>query len=411
MASIERRGKNSFRLLVELGYDGNGRRIRKKRTIKVEDESLLKKKKKLNDFLQGELYKFKAEVEAGEYISPEKMYFADFIEEWKEKKGKKKLGIKTLTERLNLLKNHIIPYFQDKKIDQINPMQIVTFYDDLSREGARKDGKPGGLSPNTIYEIDKTLRNVFSTAKEWRVIKDNPMKEIERPPIQKKEMSFLDQDQASQLIIWLYENLSPTWRMIFLTALIGGLRRGEVVPLELTDIIWERNALSINKSVISVNGKATLKETKTGRSDELTMPQWYMDELREYVDNWEKERELIDDQWKGGNNQYLFHNGVGERFHPQSITQKWWKIRKEHGFNIRLHDLRHTMVTLLIEEGVNMRIIQERARHSSSRVTNDIYGHVSQKAAQSAAEKFDRFSPDNLSISANGPQLVPNSQK
>ncbi|KMY54343.1 hypothetical protein AC623_10710 [Bacillus sp. FJAT-27231] len=337
MASIERRGKNSFRLLVELGYDGNGRRIRKK-----------------------------------------------------------KLGIKTLTERLNLLRNHIIPYFQDKKIDQINPMQIVTFYDALSREGARKDGKPGGLSPNTMYEIDKTLRNIFSTAKEWRVIKDNPMKEIERPPTQKTEMSFLDQDQASQLIIWLYENLSPTWRMIFLTALIGGLRRGEVVPLELTDIIWEQNALSINKSVISVNGRATLKETKTGRSDELTMPQWYMDELRAYVENWEKERELIDDQWKGGNNQYLFHNGVGERFHPQTITQKWWKIRKKHNFNIRLHDLRHTMVTLLIEEGENMRAIQERARHSSSRVTNDIYGHITKRASMATAEKFDKFNPDNL---------------
>ncbi|WP_338749886.1 site-specific integrase [Bacillus sp. FJAT-52991] len=408
MASIEQRGERSFRLKVELGYGADGKRIRRAKTVKIEDDSLLRKKKKLNDFLQAELYKFKAEVESGEYIAPEKTLFIDFAHEWEEKKGKKTLGIKTLEERLILLKNHINPYFKNQRIDHVNPMHIVTFYDFLSKDGARKDGKPGGLSPNTIYEIDKVLRSIFGTAKEWRVIKDNPMEGVKRPKLAKTEMAFLDQEQASQLIIWLNENLDPVWKMIFLTALIGGLRRGEVVPLELSDIVWERNALSINKSVVTIRGETLLKETKTGRTDELIMPTWYMNELKKYVHEWKKQKIMIGDKWEEKEKQYLFHSGTGKRYHPQTISQKWRKIRKQHGFNIRLHDLRHTMVTLLIEEGVNMRIIQERARHSSSRVTNDIYGHVSKRAAESAADKFDRFSPENLSKTSFGTQSGPN---
>src|SRR5690606_17470077 len=85
MASIEKRGENSWRLTVEAGYDGQGKRIRKRKTIRVEDKKLLRAPKRLQEYLEMELAKFKMEVEAGEYITPEKMKFSDFVEEWRKK--------------------------------------------------------------------------------------------------------------------------------------------------------------------------------------------------------------------------------------------------------------------------------------------------------------------------------------
>ncbi|MFB5166149.1 hypothetical protein V2P11_10135 [Parageobacillus toebii] len=92
MASIQRRGKSSFLLVVEAGYDAKGKRLRRTKTIRIEDEALLKTTKKLRDYLNEQLLKFKMEVEAGEYIAPEKMKLADFIKEWETKYAVKELS-------------------------------------------------------------------------------------------------------------------------------------------------------------------------------------------------------------------------------------------------------------------------------------------------------------------------------
>ncbi|MDT2238405.1 hypothetical protein P7H16_20280 [Paenibacillus larvae] len=96
MASIEKRGNNSWRLIVEAGHSPNGKRIKRTKTVRVEDQSLLRTTKKLRDFLETELHKFKIEVESGAYISPEKMTFATFVEEWREKYATKHLSHRTL---------------------------------------------------------------------------------------------------------------------------------------------------------------------------------------------------------------------------------------------------------------------------------------------------------------------------
>ncbi|MFQ3546108.1 hypothetical protein Q7A53_18660 [Halobacillus rhizosphaerae] len=74
MASYQRRGDNSFLLVVEVGYDANGKRKKRTKTIRITDKALLKTNRKLENYLQKELAKFQIEVEAGEYIAPEKIY-------------------------------------------------------------------------------------------------------------------------------------------------------------------------------------------------------------------------------------------------------------------------------------------------------------------------------------------------
>ncbi|WP_240903857.1 N-terminal phage integrase SAM-like domain-containing protein [Chengkuizengella sediminis] len=146
MASIEKRGKNSFRLVVEAGYGANNKRIKKSKTIRIEDESLLRTTKKIRDYLNEELVKFKIEVEAGEYIAPEKMLFESFVREWKEKYATKHLEPTTINTYERHLKNHIIPEFGHMKLNQIKPMHILTFLDKLAQPGMRKDNKKVGLS-------------------------------------------------------------------------------------------------------------------------------------------------------------------------------------------------------------------------------------------------------------------------
>jgi integrase len=398
MASVQKRGNDSFLLVVEAGYDAKGKRIRRTKTIRVEDKALLKTTKKLRDYLNDELVKFKMEVEAGAYIAPEKMKIESFIEDWDRKYALKNLGEKTRYEQLGLIKNHVVPHIGHLRLDQVKPIHIINYLDKLANEHSRIDGKSGSLSDATIYQVDKVLRSIFNRAEEWHILKENPMKTIKRPKVKRKEMNYLDQKEAVRLIATL-QQINPTWRLYFLTAMIGGLRRGEIIALEWTDLDFENDLIHVKKSIPMFEDKQpVIKDTKTGATRFVSMPSWYMEEMEKFQEEWEKEKESVDDLWQGEERQFIFHNGVGRPLYPSAATGKWIKFRNKYGFdNIRLHDLRHTMVTLLIEEGVNIKAIQERAGHSSSKITTDVYGHITKRVRDATAEKFEKFNPSNSS--------------
>ncbi|MGJ7912037.1 tyrosine-type recombinase/integrase [Neobacillus sp. LXY-1] len=124
------------------------------------------------------------------------------------------------------------------------------------------------------------------------------------------------------------------------------------------------------------------------------MPDWYMEELKLYQFEWKKEKLKVGELWEGEKNEYLFHAGYGKPLFHNSPTQKWIQFIKKHNLKrIRLHDLSHTMVTLLIEAGTNIKAISKRARHKNTGITSDIYGHITKKVSRETADKFDRFDP------------------
>ncbi|MEC3613106.1 tyrosine-type recombinase/integrase [Bacillus velezensis] len=404
MASIEPRGKNSFRLIVENGYDAKGKRDRRKKTIRIEDPKLLKTKRKLQEYLEDQLHRFRIEVEAGEYIAPEKSTFDSFAEKWVEKKLFNKNGkpysFTTSVKYSNHLKNHILPALGHKKIDKIKSLHIVDFIDDLSKDGARKDGKPGGLGDQTIKDIFKILQALFKTAtEEWKLIKDDPIEGLSSPEAENKEMNFLESDEAAECIKVLYE-IDIKWRLYYLAALIGGLRRGEALACEWhLDIDWDKGGIYVNRSISkTINGEPHVKSPKSKSSQRFVkMPDFYMNELAKYYRLWKKEKLLLGDAWEGGEHQYVFHSGKGKPYYYTTPTAKWTKIKKKYGLkDVRLHDLRHTMVALLMEAGESLSAIQRRAGHASARTTSDIYGHVTEKLENSTVKHFNQFDPRNL---------------
>lgn len=394
IASYQRRGENSYLLNVEAGYNAKGKRIRKTKTIRVE-EKLLKTKKKLKDYLNQELVKFQMEVDAGEYISPEKKTIESFTQDWVEKHAKKNLALRTQQNYIEKLNNYILPYLGHLKMSDIKPIHIVNFLDEVSQPHAAIR-KKDGLSDSTLYEIDKTLRVLFNKAVEWKIISDSPLSGLKRPKIKRKEMKFLESNEVVKLFEAL-KNEQSNWRMYFLTATMGGFRRGELIALQWTDIDFENNEIIIKNSIPTFEkGIPHMKSTKTDEIARIVpMPNWYMELLKQYKAEYMKERLLLEEKWKGNGYEFIFHSGEGKPYWPATATSKWMKIKKKHGIkNVRLHDLRHTMVTLLIEEGAALKAIQQRAGHSSSKITSDVYGHLTKKTSRSTAEKLEKYNPN-----------------
>ncbi|WP_342405549.1 tyrosine-type recombinase/integrase [Brevibacillus sp. FSL K6-2834] len=399
MASIEKRGANSWRLTVELGYGPNGERLRERKVIKVEDPALLKTKKKLREYLESEWLKFKLEVEAGEYITPEKMTFAAFIEEWRTKYAEKQLAPKTLKEYLGHIRNHILPALGHKRLDEIKPMHIITLLDRLSNPGSRKDDRGQMLSGRTIQYIYSVMRNIFAQAESWKLIKSNPIKEIKKPKAEKKKAQFYEADEAQEVIKALNEE-PLMWRLLILGAIIGGFRRGELIALEWPQVLFAENAIHIKKSIpLTADGKVYEKDPKNGEDRIVQMPGWYMEEMRRYHLQWREEKMKIRDRWEGGDREYVFHAGYGKPLYFTYPSEWWSKFVKRHGLRyIRFHDLRHSSATLLIHQGASLKAIQERLGHKQHQTTADIYAHVTKQVSRDLADKFDQFDPKKQSI-------------
>lgn len=401
MASIEKRGKNSWRLVVEAGYDENNKRVKKTKTVKVEDETILRAPKRLREHLELELAKFKMEVEAQEYIKPEKMKLEAFFTVWKAHYGEDPDNLSPTTYRTYCfhMDNHILPRFGNTYLDEIKTMKIVEFFKKLKDPGSRKDGK-GTLAAGTVQVVYRAFKNVLTRAVEWKLLQSNPMDGVKKPTVEKKEMEYYDENEALEVIQALYKE-PDVWRLYCLGALIGGFRRGELTALEWSNVNFHASTIRVEKNIpLTRKGVPLVKKPKSKSSiDDVDMPSWYMEEMLEYHESWQRNKENMSDKWLGGDNEYVFHAGFGKPFY-YSYPSEWWSdFLKRHELKpVRFHDLRHSTATLLLEAGESMKSIQKRLRHAQQSTTADIYTHVTKKIKQATAEKFNKFDPKRKSV-------------
>ncbi|BFH16041.1 site-specific integrase [Paenibacillus dendritiformis] len=410
MADIEKRGKNSYRLTVTLPPDENGIRGRERKTVKAKNKTEAEKLWAI----------FAAEVYSGEYVTPGKITFKKFaLEEWLPNYAQDNYSKPNLKAMLSRLEQHVFPKFGHKKISDITTIQIVNFMSFLKKPEARKDGKSEPLSGSTRLNIYKALKSVLDRAKEWDVISKNPIDDVKPPTADKVKINFYDSDEAKE-VIELLSTLNDTWRLYFIGSILGGFRRGELTGLEWPQVNFHDNYIDINQAlVLTENGQPIIDDTKTDASDGIvSMPAWYMRELQKYYFKWLEVKMALGNKWLGGDRQFVFHSGAGKPYHFTTPTGTWSKFLKRNNLrHVRLHDLRHTSASLLIEslmaEGVDkdvtLKLVQERLRHSKLSMTADTYTHVTKKMSQHVIKSFDSLDPSKKRTGTTGsPQFHPN---
>lgn len=422
--SIEKRGSNTWRLTYDLGYHPDGTRNRPRKPITIDDPEILKSKKLTDDYLEDELYKFKKELESGNYVKPQKMTFEQFVlDEWMEKYATdpENLSPTTLDVYEGVIRTRLLPHFGHKHIGEIKPLSIVTYLKDLEKPGVRRPpqtGKPltekqkkklmEPLDTGTIAFVHRVLKNIFTRAVDWKVLKENPMDGVKKPSdknprekviAQRRNPQYYDEEEAQQVVDALYKE-NRKWRLLILGSMIGGFRRGEINGLEWPFVNFNQGVLTIENNIpLTKKGKAIEKGPKSIASyRDVDMPKWYMDELELYEKEWHNEKKFLEDKWEGGDRQFVFHNGKGKPYYYQHPS-KWWKrFCERHGIRyIKFHGLRHSSGTLLLEdeEDTNfdsiLKVIQERLGHARLSTTTDTYVHVTKKVKRRTAGKFDKF--------------------
>ncbi|MCL6458138.1 MAG: site-specific integrase [Gorillibacterium sp.] len=398
---IEQRGKSSWRLIVEAAPGADGRN-QEKMTVKVRDLEVLQSKRKLDQYLSSELAKFQVLVDTGQYIRPARMSFKTFVQDhWKKKYADVNLGDNTRKKSMATI-NLLMPEFGHMELSKIKTMHIVDYFTKLHTPEGRKDGKKKPLATNTLLNRHSLLKSIFGCAKEWKIITNDPMDGVRRPVRGKKEKMEMRKRKKSyspdevRYALAVLGELEDRWRMYFIGVIMGGFRRGEMLGVEWPFVDFIRGGIHVDKQIsFDEQGKTVETETKTIESQAFVpMPKFYMRMLEDYLKIWEQAKTEAIDIWRGGEKQFLFHNGFGEPLYPDAPTRFWGRLMKQAKLPvIRLHDLRHTTARLLREGGADTKSIQEILRHAREETTSNMYMEESEKTNERSANQLDIYDP------------------
>ena len=184
-------------------------------------------------------------------------------------------------------------------------------------------------------------------------------------------------------------------RALIEVALFTGCRRGEIVGLKWADIDFEKQRISIKRSIYKLSdGKAREKEPKSRCSIRtISIPDRLCKTLTEYRIHQNRHIAYLGDTWK--NNDYVFTEENGYVMNPHTPTKQFSKFLKRHGIrHLKFHGLRHTSATMLLANGCDIKTVSSRLGHADITTTN-IYVHALESTDRLAAETFDNFLKKN----------------
>lgn len=282
---------------------------------------------------------------------------------------KEKLKLTTYDMKVNIINNRILPYFNVQKVGSIKTPDILKWHTTMLRLK-----KPNGekYSPVYIKTINNQLNAIFNHAVRFYGLQENPM----------TRAGSIGKKKNQEMKIWTKEEyLSFSKTMMhdpiayygFELFYWCGLRLGELLALTRKDFNFKTNTVKITKSLQRRNSKNYITSPKSEKSNRIIkLPQFLADEMQEYIESFYK---ISDETLLFPVTKHYFHRNI-------KIGAKEAKLEA-----IRVHDLRHSHVSLLIDLGFSVVAIAERLGHESISITYN-YAHLFPSVQNDMAQKL-----------------------
>jgi integrase len=297
------------------------------------------------------------------------MTFESFAQLY-EKDVKPRIKLNTWQTKESIIKQKILPYFGKKKLSEITAKDVIDWQNEM-RSMTNEKGKP--FSKTYLKTLHNQLSCLFNHAVRFYGLGTNPAQKAGNMGTEeKKEMLFWTKAEYDKFIEVVMDK--PITYYAFELLYWCGLRLGEMLALTPADFDFERGTVSITKSYQRLNGTDVITDPKTPKSVRVVgMPSFLVDEMRDYIDSLYgiKPDGRIFEVTK-----YYLH-------HEMDRGSKAAGVKR-----IRIHDLRHSHVSLLINMGVSAQAIADRVGHESIDITYR-YSHLFPSKQTEMAEKLD----------------------
>lgn len=319
------------------------------------------------------LTELKDTIYKDDFIVPSAITMETFLLDFLEK-HKINISITTYNCYFRICKKYLIPMLGDYKIEELKPIHIQNYVDDLV----------GILTPQTIKIHINILNLALKKAYRLRLIRENIVDCIEIPRYKKYKNNIYNKEGMVKLLR-LCKGTELELPIYLASGL--GLRISEILGLTWDNIDFNENTITIAKITVRNEGKVILKDPKTESSERtISAPNEVMLMLKDY------KKKMIECKLKGKikNNMNLVFFDKNEYPIAQDVlSKKFSNFLKENDLDhIRFHDLRHSHVTLLINSKVPIRVISERVGHSNINTTLNIYAHALKEMDIEASDKI-----------------------
>ena len=405
MGTVEKRGKNSWRIATQIKVRGEWQWVRM--TLRM--NPALSEDVQRRD-AQRELRKLEARL-AGELDNTPTL--REWSETWLSKHLDDDASPVTVENYRYLLSSRILPQLGDKLLPDLTPAILTDWLHTLRKDKRKTTRLPDEklkrprregeqliteaqaaklLSVKTALNYYGCMKTMLAAAVRTGMLEYNPMDRVPRPKKRKKKKATLPEAEVVALLQLIITEAETPLKLAVLLAMLCSLRLGEVGALKYSSVNWTAGTITVDKSLKYTPATgAFIEAPKTDAGDRvITLPPSMIRILRDAM--WADVMEAQDDPdaWKGEN--WIVHSRHGAQVNKDTPS-KWFRAFADaHGYQgVKFHDLRHIHATVLLQHNVDLQSVSSRMGHSDPSITLRAYADAMPARDQEAAATMDQL--------------------
>lgn len=277
-----------------------------------------------------------------------------------------------------LLRVHASPALGTLPLTRLEPRHVQRLYADCLTQG---------LAPATVRQLHAVLHRALGEAVQWGTVARNVVALVSPPRVKRHEITPLSAEQVRTL---LEAAQGDRFEALYVLALTTGMRLGELLGLRWQDVDFGAGMLQVHHTLLRLRDGLRLTEPKTAHSRRrIALAPSAVAALRHHRGRQAAIRLRLGLAWE--DHDLVFTNEIGKPVAAGNLLRRsFWPLLDKAGLpRIRFHDLRHTAVTLLLQQRVHPKVVSELLGHSSIGLTLDTYSHVIPDMQQQAVAVMD----------------------
>jgi len=322
--------------------------------------------------------------EQGIVPSTDRQTVAEFLASWLETVKRHAVEPSSYVRARQDVRVHLIPALDNHQLAKLAPQHVQALYARMLADG---------YASATVRHVHMTLHDALSHAVKLSLAPRNVADLATPPRREQAEMAVLSAEQARAL---LEGAMGDRLEALLVLALATGMREGELIALRWRDVDLEAGTVQVLRTLKKTPQGRAFGKAKSARSRRLiALPAMATDVLRRHRTRQLEERRQLGEAWE--NHDLVFCNEGGGRLSLGTFDRRkprgWFTtlLNRAAITPVRFHDLRHTAATLLLAQGVNVKVVSEMLGHSSVAITLTLYGHVLPHMQRDAAAAMNRL--------------------
>ncbi len=310
------------------------------------------------------LARWQTEIERGAFVDRSTQTVGELLRYWLETHVAHNCRETTALRYRNTVEQHLIPGLGNVPLQKLTPAQVQTFYADKLSAGAGQ---------RSVVFCHQRLRQAFDMALRLGLVSRNVCDAVTPPRYERKPKSTWNREELGRFLeVAQASHYGPIWLLLALT----GMRRGEALGLRWQDIDFEHGTMNVCQTYVSLSTKMSLSTPKTraGRRV-ITLEPVVIDALRAHRVGQNERRLALGDVWR--DHGLVFASEVGTPIMARNLYRQYGELVKRAGTpHIGIQGIRHTVASLAIGAGQDIRTLSDLLGHSRTSITTDIYAHV-----------------------------------